>query len=253
MPNNHETTKHPESQHSEHLLAAVSLRAMLAAIAAGGALAASICGLVGSADAATPPTTGAAPSTSTAYGAAATGADPVSPSPTVSSSGAIKTGSGDVSSPAGTFTASGISVRAGAGIAESRVSSLTVAGETFGPISTTCRDGVTKVAHNGEKATSKNLSVAYGSGGGPKAVGITVTITGAGEQDAQTITAAVAQCGKGSPPSDGESPNPAPGDRPGGTDEASQPGGSDNAADRSSDHGSAPAPRLHIGHHPVTG
>jgi len=259
MPANHRSTAPTQptapnaqptaEERDERLLAHVSLKAMLYAAAVGGVLAASLC-LVGRADATTPapPNAVGAQSSSSAYGAASTGADPVSPSPSVSSSGAVKSSSGTVSSPAGTFTASGITVRAGAGIAESRVASLTVAGETFGPISTTCRDGVTKVAHNGKEASAKNLSVSYGTGGGPKAVGITVTISGAGDQDAQTITAAVANCGKGNPPGGDTDPAPNPDDQPGNT-----PKSDESASEDSTTNEQAPAPRLHTHHHPVTG
>lgn len=217
---------------------------LLAAIGAGGLLAAAITGLTTTANA---DIALAAADVSTAYGAAASGTDPASPSPSVSSGGAVKTASGSNSGKAGTFSATGITVRAGAGIAESRVGNLTVAGESFGSITATCSNGVTKVSHSGKKPSKPNMKVAYGSGGGPKATGITVTITGAGDEGAQTVTAAVVSCGKGTPPSQ----TPAPGDNP-----ADSPGdgtSSDTPHGDADDSGTAPAPDLHTGHHPVTG
>lgn len=215
-------------------------RALLGAIGVGGILAATITGLAGTADATTTAVTTA--TTSTAYGAAASGTDPASPSPTVSSFGAVKTASGSNSGRAGTFSATGITVKAGAGIAESRVGNLTVAGESFGAITATCSNGVTKVSHNGRKPSKPNMKVSYGSGGGPNATGITVTITGAGGEGAQTVTAAVVSCGTGTPPPAGD-PDP-------GTDGSSS---DDNGPTDDSATDAAPAPRLHTGHHPVTG
>lgn len=222
---------------SEH-----SPRGLLTAIAAGGLLAATITGI-----AALTPADAATATTSTAYGAAASGTDPASPSPSVSSSGAVKTASGSNSGRVGTFSATGITVKAGAGIAESRVGNLTVAGESFGAITATCRNGVTKVSHSGKKPSKPNMKVSYGSGGGPSVTGITVTITGAGDEKAQTVTAAVVSCGKGTPPSD----SPDAGD---GQDDGTSTDGSDHGSteDTGADN-TAPAPELHDGHHPVTG
>lgn len=234
-------------------------RGLLAAIGAGSILAAATIGLAHS-------TADAAPEHSTAYGAAATGTDPADPHPTVSSSGEVKTATGSHSGNAGTFRATGITVKAGAGMAESHVSELTVGGESFGAITATCRDGVSTVKHSGKKPSSPNMKVTYGSGGGPQATGITVTITGAGGETAQTVTAAVVRCGKAAaapptttttPPRGEDTSAPtSPPSQP--TDDTPPEAGPDTDPDRheSGTTGrdpSAPAPQPRQGHHPVTG
>ncbi|ONI88040.1 hypothetical protein ALI22I_20060 [Saccharothrix sp. ALI-22-I] len=134
--------------------------------------------------------------TSTAYGVSAIGVDPVSAQPSVSSAGEVKTAGGDVSGEAGTFTASGVSVKAGAGMAEARVAGIKVGGVTFGPISAKCDNGViTYPEGEGPVNPAPNLSVEY-----KKGPGAVITIRGANGKASQTITAAVVNCAKGIPP-----------------------------------------------------
>lgn len=225
--------------HAERQLPA---RGLLAAVAAGGILAAGAAGL-SMADAAASPV-------STAYGAAASGTDPASPRPTVSSGGAVKTASGSNSGKAGTFSATGITVRAGAGMAESRVGNLTVGGESFGSITATCRNGVTAVKHSGKRSSKPNVKVSYGSGGGPNVTGITVTISGAGDEPAETVTAAVVSCGKGIPADGPTSPPSRPGDD---QHDGGQPDRGDASEPGIGDDVTAPAPSQRDGHLPVTG
>lgn len=224
-------------------------RLLLTATAAGGILAAAITTSIHDSD-----IQPLAAEASSAYGAAATGTDPASPKPSVSSGGAIRSASGSNSGAAGTFSATGITVRAGAGMAEARVGNVTVAGESFGSVTATCRNGITSVKHSGKKSSKPNVNVAYGSGGGPSATGITVTITGAGDETAQTITAAVVRCGKGTPPPTSSEPTP---DEPQPSPDKDEPTRGDSAQpDTDTEPGDAPiapTPRLREGHHPVTG
>jgi hypothetical protein len=161
--------------------------------------------------------------TSTAYGVAASGVDSVAGQPSVSSDGATVTKAGDVSSPDGTFTATGISVSAAAGSAKSAVAAVTVGKVTVGPVSATCSQGTVSYTGSGPSSPAANLRVSYGGG-----AGATINILGAKDQVVQTIVAAVAKCGTGTPPTSPPptsvptgrptgSPTTAPGSNPGRT------------------------------------
>ncbi|HEY3481027.1 MAG TPA: hypothetical protein VGL02_19200, partial [Streptomyces sp.] len=113
-------------------------QAVIAGVGASGVLAAGAVALVLSAGS----PASAAPTASSAYGVSAFGVDNVKAKPYVSSSGGVTTDSGSVSGAAGTFTASGIVVKAGAGMASATVSSLTVGGKNIGRASATCKNGV---------------------------------------------------------------------------------------------------------------
>lgn len=230
----------------------ISTRTLLASLAAGSVLATATVGGVA------PTNADAAESINGAYGVAAEGTDPHQPTPLVTSNGKMKTARGNASGNAGTFRATGMTVKAAAGIAETRVGNLTVGGENFGSISATCRNGiVTNVTHSGTKPSKPNMRAYYGSTGGSKVIGITVQILGADNKPAQTVTAAAVRCAKGTPPSDD------PAEPPSSTPKPDQPGnGADDGGDTGSSSGGdnggeqdapAPAPTPADGHHPVTG
>lgn len=195
----------------------------------------------------------------TAYGIAATGVDDVTAQPSVSSSGEITSRSaGSVSGQAGTFTASGLTVRAGAGLAEATVTSLTVGGRQIGSINAKCANGVSTVTHSGSPISEPNLTVTYGSSGSSKAVGAKVTIIGADGEPAETITVAVVTCGTSTPeptptstppnPTTSQpTPNPTGAPSPNPTTRTTAPKQPANPPVP------APAPTPLPGHHPVTG
>lgn len=141
---------------------------------------------------------GGAPATaqtdaSTAYGISASGVDPVGAQPSVSSDGAVVSDSaGGVAGGLDTFAASGLTVKAGAGIAEASVSDVAVNGHSIGAVSATCTDGVVSYTGGGPEAPAENLRVSYRNG-----AGAVITILGADGNASQTITVAVASCGKG--------------------------------------------------------
>lgn len=230
-----------------------STRTILAGVGAGGVLAASAVALVLSTGA----PANAAATTSTAYGVSASGVDPVGATPSVSSDGAVKTASGSASDKAGTFSATGITVKAGAGIAESTVSSLTVGGKNIGSVSAKCSNGQTTYSHSGAAPSASNLKVAFGGG-----AGATVQIIGAGGKTVETITVAVVKCGTGTPPT--TQPTQPPTHEPTGQP-TQQPTGKPTSkptgkpthkpGQQPSDKPDQPAPKPvpHDGHHPVTG
>ncbi|WP_018686845.1 hypothetical protein [Actinokineospora enzanensis] len=190
--------------------------------------------------------------TSSAFGVSASGVDPVGAQPSVSSSGEVKTASGSVSGKAGTFTASGITVKAGAGIAEASVAKVTVGGVSIGPVSAKCNNGVTTYSGGGPAAPSSNVKVSYGGG-----AGAVITVVGAGGKAAETITVAVAKCGKGTPPTTNPPTNPPTGQptnpptgKPTGSNPTTKPTGTNP---NTKPEQPAPKPQPHDGHHPVTG
>jgi hypothetical protein len=231
-----------------------STRTLLAGIGAGGALAAGAVTLV--------LTTGApanaAPTTSTAYGVSATGPDGVAPTPSVASSGAITTKSGSAAGAAGTFKASGITVRAGAGYAEATVGSLTVGGVSIGRASATCKNGV--ISYDSPPARSTGKLRVLPRTDGAAAV---VQILGAGDKPSETIKLAVVTCGTGTPPTDEPTQQPTgqPTQQPPTGQPTHQPSGKPShqpthtPAHRpgQTPDTPAPAPVPHLGHHPVTG
>lgn len=185
-------------------------------------------------------------STSTAYGVSASGNENKAAQPSVASDGEVKTASGSVSGMG--WSASGITVKAGSGIAEATVANVVVAGKAIGSVSAKCADGAVSFSHGGAAPSDPKLKVSFGGG-----AGATIQILGAGDKVAQTITVAVVKCGKatlpptnpptgqptgqptgkptGQPPTGTQKPTPKPGTTP-------QP---------------APTPQLQDGHHPVTG
>lgn len=182
----------------------------------------------------------AAQDTSTAYGISATGVDPVSAQPSVSSSGAVKADSaGAVAGKAGTFTASGLSVRAGAGLAEASVASVTVGGVTIGPVGAKCSQGTTTYSGGGPAQPARNVRVSYGGG-----AGATITVLGANTKPAETITVAVVKCGTGTPPAPPTSSKPRP--------TTSKPHGTVTRPPTRTER-PAPRPVPRDGHHAVTG
>jgi hypothetical protein len=202
----------------------------------------------------------AAGETSTAFGVSATGADPVSARPSVSSDDAIKTASGSAAGGAGTFSASGITVKAGAGVAEATVASIKVGGVSLGPIGAKCSNGVTTYSGGGSAKPAANLSVSYGAG-----AGATIKVLGAGGKAVETITVAVAKCGKGgSTPPTGQptgtptgqptgEPTGKPTGHPTGKPTASKPGKPTSTRSSSKPEQPAPKPKQVGGHPIVTG
>lgn len=154
----------------------------LTAAGIGGILTAGLFGL--SLNSATSPA--AAASGSTAYGVIATGIDKKS-----ANSGSVSGSS---------FSASGISTETHPGYARATVGSLTVGGHAIGSITVTCEQGVTTVSHSGTAAETPFFHPVYGKGGGPSAVGVTVTITGAQGKVNQTVSAAGVSCDKAATP-----------------------------------------------------
>lgn len=159
----------------------------------------------------------AAADTSTAYGVAATGVDPLGAQPSVSSDAEQKTASaGSVRSKAGTVTATGLSVKAGAGTAEASVASVIVGGTAIGAVSARCNQGKASAGRSGTSKPAANMTVVYGTVSGGKAVGATITILGAGGKAAETITVASVSCGTGTPPGPSQPPTSPPTQPPGG-------------------------------------
>jgi hypothetical protein len=137
---------------------------------------------------------------SSAFGVSATGADPVGASPAVSSAGEVKAGSaGSVAGKAGTFTATGLSVKAGAGLAEASVANVVVAGQSIGPVSARCSDGVARSLTKPDQKLGEKGTVKFGDVSGNKATGAVITINGA-SGPVQTITVAQVSCGKAAVP-----------------------------------------------------
>lgn len=200
----------------------------------------------------------AAGETSTAFGISATGPDPVSARPSVSSDGAVKTASGSAASAAGTISATGITVKAGAGIAEATVASVKIGSVTIGPVGAKCSDGVTSYSGGGPAKPASNMLVSYGGG-----AGATISILGAGGKPSATITVAVAKCGKGTTPPTSTQPDPTgqptakptgkPTGQPSGKPTASKPGKPTSTHPGTKPEQHAPAPTKVDGHPAVTG
>lgn len=189
--------------------------------------------------------------TSTAYGVSASGIEAKGPQPSVSSTGAVKTASGSVSGMG--WRATGITVRTGAGLAEAIVGNVTVANRNLGSVSATCRDGATTYTHSGSAPNDPKLRVSFGGG-----AGATIQILGADDKPAQTITVAVARCGRGAPPTTTPQPTTPPTGQP--TQPAPPATGqpTQRSVAGSGQQGGrpitpAPRPRPQDGHHPVTG
>ncbi|MYW94195.1 hypothetical protein G3I59_27250 [Amycolatopsis rubida] len=168
-----------------------------------------------------------------------------------------------MSSPSGAVVASGIKLRAGAGIAEATVASVRVGTASVGPFSATCRNGVTTV--KAPSRSSGNLTVTPGASGGPRATAGTVTVK-TPEEPAITVSVATVSCGSGTPPTE-PPPTTHPGE-PGPTDDPTPPSQAGHRpapaekpgrpSDRDTDQGRtghrpAPAPTPRPGHLPVTG
>jgi len=220
-----------------------SARGLMAGLSVGVILAAGTTGLVVLAQS---PATAQA-DTSTAYGVSASGVEDKGPQPSVSSAGTIKTDSGSVSGLG--WTVSGITVKAGAGVAEAAVSNITVANRSIGPVTAKCADGKITYTHGGSAPNDPKLRVSFGGG-----AGATIQILGAGDAVVQTITVAVVKCGQGAPPTTeptttaSTNTSARPSAQPSGT---RPPAGTANPV-RTPD-APAPSPQPHIGHHPVTG
>lgn len=230
---------------SEITTVARSPRTVIAVV--GVALAATTAGILAFAG---PPDAHADPANS-AYGISASGVDTVGPQPSVSSDSAVKSTAADtVRGPSGTFVASGLSVKAGAGMAEATVANLAVGGRSVGSVNVKCANGVSMVSHSGSPVNEPNFRVGYGAGGGPTATGATITIAGADGQPSQTITVAVVSCGKGTPPTTQPTP-PSTGTSTGKTTETNTPRPAPQEPDVPEIQ--APKPSPAPGHHPVTG
>jgi hypothetical protein len=172
----------------------------------------------------------------------------------VSSDGAVKTATGSVSGMG--WSATGITVKAGTGTAEATVGAVTVAGRAIGSVSATCRDGVTSYAHGGSPASDERLKIRFGGG-----AGAVIEIVGAGGKPSQTITIAVAKCGKATTPPTSPTPPPTstpPGaptgtPPPGGTPTSGAPTSTPKPSGRQRTAPPAPAPTPKPGHYVVTG
>ncbi|MFJ5984380.1 hypothetical protein [Lentzea sp. NPDC092896] len=172
----------------------VSARATLASVAIG-ALALTSLGLGASSTAAAQQS-----EASSAVGISATGVDPVGATPAVSSAGEIKSGSaGTVAGKAGTFTATGVSVKAGAGLAEASAANVVVAGQSIGPVSASCSNGVAKSLNKADQKLGEKGTVKFPPASGNQATGAVITINGA-SGPVQTITVAQVSCGKAAVP-----------------------------------------------------
>src|SRR4051812_44782703 len=112
-------------------------RTAVAAAGAGALLVGALPTLASSCTPATaaPPALAAAAATSTATGISVSGGEHLTARPSVSSSGAIKTAGGSVSTPSGAVVASGISLQADAGVAEARGASVRGGGAPGGAVS----------------------------------------------------------------------------------------------------------------------
>ncbi|WP_406639229.1 hypothetical protein [Amycolatopsis sp. WGS_07] len=251
----------------------IAVAAALAAVAGGGVT--TVLALSGDPALAANQTPAAAQGgASTAYGVAGSSTDNFGPTPTVSSSGAVRTASGSYTSKLG-IVASGMTVKAGNGFAEATVASVRIGNVTVGPVSMTCRDGKISYTGGGPAHPARNLSVSYHNG-----AGATIVISGAGTsggaeggpalapKQPQTITVAVAKCEKGTTPPTSAPPTGKPTGRPTGQPTAQptqQPPGSEDREQTGSRPGrhhphsekpeqSAPAPKIVGGRRPaVTG
>jgi hypothetical protein len=189
--------------------------------------------------------------TSTAYGVSASGVESKAAQPSVSSDGAVKTASGSVSGMG--WSATGITVKAGAGVAEATVGNVTAGGKSIGSVTAKCADGVTTYSHGGAAPNDPKLKVSFGGG-----AGATIQILGAGDKPVQTITVAVVKCGKGTPPTTNpptsNPPTGNPTQQPTGTQKPTgtqQPTGTQKPGEKPVK--PAPQPEIKDGHHPVTG
>lgn len=147
----------------------------------------------------------AAGDTNSAFGVAASGSDPVSAQPSVSSSGAVQSDSaGSVTSHANTFTASDLKVQAGTGLARASVGNVVIhdgqSGKSIGAVSAECQNGRATASRSGTTQLDRNVTVTYGVGGGNHMSGAVIKIAGAAGRDAETITVADVTCGMGTPP-----------------------------------------------------
>jgi hypothetical protein len=150
------------------------------------------------------------------------------------------------------WSATGIMVKAGAGLAEATVGSVTVANRSIGSVSAKCVNGKTTYSHGGSAPSDPKLKVSFGGG-----AGATIQILGAGNKPAETITVAVVKCGQGAPP-----PTTQPTTKPTGqptTKPTGQPTGRPTQRPTTTRRPSgtsdepAPQPPPKDGHHPVTG
>jgi hypothetical protein len=175
-----------------------SPRTVLTGAVVAGGLAAVVVGLALTGSTAVAQQSGEA---STAYGISASVTDSLKATPSVSSDGAVKSDSaGSVASPAGFVHASSLSVSAGAGTATATVGSVTIGGKTISNISAKCTDGVATPGRTGTEKLTDTLTVTYGTVSGGKATGATITLLGAGDKVAETVSVAVVSCDKGTPP-----------------------------------------------------
>ncbi|MET8848639.1 hypothetical protein [Amycolatopsis sp. NPDC004625] len=243
-------------------------RTALAAAGAGALLVGTLTTLTSSCTPATaaPPALAAAAAASTATGISVSGGEHLLAQPSVSSSSAIKSAGGSVSSPSRAVVASGISLQAGAGFAEARVASVRVGGTTVGPFAATCRNGA--ITTSAPKSGSGNITVSPGGHGTAGVITVTTSTapTRTNESGAPnkptsgtaiTVTVATVSCSAGTtPPTD----NLPTGTRPAPTHKPSAPGSSrpdvpgqrhqqgDNPGDQT-----APKPQPKPGHVAVTG
>lgn len=185
-------------------------------------------------------------STSTAYGVSATGTENKAAQPSITSDGEVKAASGSVSGMG--WSATGITVKAGNGIAEATVGNVVVAGKTIGSVSAKCTDGAVSYAHGGAAPSDPKLKVSFGG-----EAGATIQILGAGDKVAQTITVAVVKCGKATVPPTNPPTNPPTG-QPTGRPTGQPPTGTQKPTPKpGTTPQPAPTPQLQDGHHPVTG
>ncbi|MFF1615887.1 hypothetical protein ACFVYA_49865 [Amycolatopsis sp. NPDC058278] len=245
-------------------------RTALAAVGAGVLLVGTLTTLASSCTPATaaPPALAAAVTTSTATGISVSGGETIKPPrPSVSSSGAITSAGGSVSTPSGAVVASGISLQAGAGFAEAKVASVRVGGTTVGPFTATCRNGA--ITTSAPKGGSGNLKVAPGGHGTAGVITVTTSTAPARTNEsgapnkpaagmAITVTVATVSCGAGTPPPTTGNPptgtHPAPTHKPGapGTSWPGVPGQRHQQGDNPGDR-TAPKPQPKPGHVTVTG
>lgn len=215
----HQPHKGESVVHTGKRRQSIAVAAALAAVAGGGAAVLALSGDPALAANQTP--AAAQGGNSTAYGVAGSGTDNFGPTPTVSSAGAIRTASGSYTSKLG-IVASGMTVKAGNGVAEATVASVRIGNVTVGPVSMTCRDGKISYTGGGPAKPARNLSVSYGHG-----AGATIVISGAGTntggtdggpalapKQPQTITVAVAKCEKGTTPPTSTPPTGTPTGQP---------------------------------------
>jgi len=157
------------------------------------------------------------------------------------------------------FSASGISTETRPGYAKATVASLTVGGKAIGSITSTCEQGVTKVAFSGSAQSSKFFEVVPGKGGGSSVVGVTVTIKDRTGKKSQTVSAAGVSCDKATtppttqPPTGKPDPTGKPTGKPGtALPETGKPGTGKPGTGKKADRDATPVPPR-PGHHAVTG